>query len=157
MSSSTKSTGGILRPTCLSGVLPHAPRYPGEDELQNLVRSGHAFVYADPATGTGNWDDGKEWEYLRDEDGFRIERQGYSRDGLYKRSMSIVEKGVPHQIVSYYRLADAVESYSEEGGVLKSLTRPSQDPKLKASHFQSTHMKHIGLCEKTTILTQSCA
>ena len=38
-------------------------------------------------------------------------------------------------MVSYYRLVDAVESYSEEGGVLKSLTRPSQDPKFKASRF----------------------
>lgn len=117
MSSSTKSTGGILRPTyiglieteedarllltaCLSGVLPHTPRYPYGDDLQ----------YADPAAGTGNWDDGKDWEYLRDEDGFRIERQGSSRDGLYKRSISIVEKGVTHHIVSHYKLVDAVES-----------------------------------------------
>jgi hypothetical protein len=86
-------------------------------------------------TGTGNWDDGKDWEYLRDEDGFRIERQGSSRDGLYKRSTSIVEKGVTHHIVSNLKLVDAVESYSEEGGVLKSLERPSQDPKFKASQF----------------------
>ncbi len=152
MSSSTKSTGGILQPTyiglvktkedarlllrdCQSGVLSHAPRYPRADELQNLVRSGHTFVYTDPATGTGNWDDGKDWEYLHDEDVFRIERQGSSRDGLYKRSMSIIEKGVTRYIMSYYTLVDAVEYYSEEGGVLKSLTCTSQDPKLKASQF----------------------
>ncbi len=103
---------------------------------------------------TGNWDDGKEWECLRDEDGFRIERQGSSRDGLYKRSISIVEKGVTHHVVSYYKLVDAVESYSEEAGVLKSLERPSQDPKFKASQFSP---RIVGLCEKTTVLTQSCA
>ncbi len=154
MSSSTKSTGVILRPTyiglieteedacllltaCLSGVVPHAPRYPWRNELQNLVRSGHAFVYADPATGTGNWDDGEEWEYLRDEDGFRIERQGSSRDGLHKRSISIVKEGVTHHMLSYYILVDAVESYSEEAGVLKSLERPSQDPNFKASQFSN--------------------
>ncbi len=146
MTLSIESIGGILRPTylgliateedarlilaaCLSGELPHAARYPRGNELQNLVRSGHAFVYADPATGTGNWDDGKDWEYLGDEDGFRIECQGSSRDRLYKRSISIIENGVTHHMVSYYRLVDAVESYSEEGGVLKSLTRPSQEIK----------------------------
>ena len=132
MSSSATSSAGIFRPTCiglieteedahqlltacLSGVLRHAPRYPRGDELQKLIRNGHIFVYADSTTGTGNWDDGKVWEYLRDEDGFRIERQGSSRDGLHKRSISIVEKGDTHHIVSYYRLV--------EGGLPESLTR----------------------------------
>ncbi len=102
----TKKDARLLFTACLSGILRHAPRYPKGDELQSLIRSGHIFVYADPATGIRNWDDGKEWEYLRDEDGFRIERQGSSRDGLYKRSMSIVKKGVTHHIVSYYRLVE---------------------------------------------------
>lgn len=59
-----------------------------------------------------------------------------------------------HHVVSYYKLMDAVESYSEEAGVLKSLERPSQDPKFKASQFSP---RIVGLCEKTTVFTQSCA
>ncbi len=139
MSSSPTSTERILQPTyfghiatkqdqyllleaCLSGVLHHIPRFPRTNELQHVVRSGNIFIYAEIPTGTGDWEDGKDWMFLGREDGFLVKREHFGHDGLFKKSGSIVVQGVPHNVVSYHKVENTMNM---------TLKRPSQDSKLQ--------------------------
>jgi len=60
--------------------------------------------------------------------------------------MSIVEESGTHHIVSYYKLV-----------VSEELDAPFPRIQTQSLRVQSTPLKHIGLCEKTMVLTQSCA
>lgn len=128
----TKLDACLLLEACLSGKLYHTPRFPWKNERQYIVCSGNAFVYADVATGTGHWDDGKNWIFLSHEDGFLVEREGSGSHKLCRKSVSIIVQGVTHQIVSYYKAEDTVQSYSGgSNSLLEILTRPSQDYNFK--------------------------
>ena len=129
----TKRDACILLQACLSGQLQHTFRFPWEDELQNVVRSGNVFVYTDINTGTGHWKDGKDWAFLGRENGFVVEREHFGGDSLFKKSGSIVVQQTSHHIVSYYKAKDTVKPSSEEGDTLTTvLTRPSQDSSLNS-------------------------
>lgn len=88
--------------------------------MQYLLRSGNIFVYADVSTGPGHWDDGKNWAFIRWEDGLRVEREHDRPDTLRKKSGTIVHQDVSHYFVSYYKIKDPLNS---------TLKRPSQSSK----------------------------
>ena len=89
-------------------------------------------MYADVATGSGHWDDGKNWIFLSHEDGFLVEREGFGSHTLCRKSASIIVQGVAHHIVSYYKAEDTVQSYTGGWNSLNEiLTRPSQDSNFK--------------------------
>lgn len=90
----------LLFEACLSGLLHHIPRFPRQCELQRLIRSGNIFVYADPPTGPGPWDDGKNRIFVGREDILRIEREHSGPDALMKKSGTILLAGVLHHFVS---------------------------------------------------------
>ena len=125
----TKRDACLLLQACLSGQLHHTSRLPWEDELQNVVCSGNIFVYTDIHTGTGRWNDGRDWAFLGREDGFLVEREHFGGDSLFKKSGSIVVQGVAHYVVSYYKAKDTVKSSPDEGD---TLVQPSQDASLQS-------------------------
>lgn len=112
----------LVLEACLSGKVHHLPRFPWQQELQHVVRSGNIFVYEKNATDAGEWDDGRHWVFIRYEHGFRVEHEHSTSDALMKTSGSIVLRGVRHYIISYYKVEDALS------GTLKT---PSQDPDLR--------------------------
>ncbi|KAI9886480.1 MAG: hypothetical protein M1823_001730 [Watsoniomyces obsoletus] len=112
----------LVLEACLSAKLRHLPRFPLKQELPHVVQSGNIFVYEKIATGTGEWDDRRGWEFCRHEYGLRVEQERSTSDALMKTSGSIVLEGVCHYIVSYYKEEDV------QRGTLKT---PSQDPDLQ--------------------------
>ena len=67
---------------------------------------------------TRDWDDGKNWIFLGRDDGFLVERERFGRDGRFKKSGSIVAQGVPHIVVTYYKVGGTVKSYTKGGDAL---------------------------------------
>ena len=117
---------------CLSGTMHHISRFPRQNELPSLVRSGNTFVYAEVPTGEGDWDHGKSWMILGHEDGLYIQRDHLQSDVLFKKSASVIVQGIRHNIVSYYKVEDTMEDSFEDGNILnEALKRPSQDPRLE--------------------------
>lgn len=112
----------LLFEACLSGVLPHIPRFPRQRELQRLLYAGNIFVYAEPPNDPGSWDDGKSWTFVGWGDGLRIEREHSGPDTLMKNSGNIVLRGFRHNFVSYYTIKDTLNW---------TLERPSQNSELQ--------------------------
>ena len=107
----------ILYEACLSGILSHIWRFPTPGETQSLTEHGNVFVYADPPTGPGNWNDGRAWILISDEVGIRHEKENSRSSSLYKKSGSFLYQGTSHYFVSYYSIK-----------VASTLQAPSQSP-----------------------------
>ncbi len=104
---------------CMSGTLHQIPRFPHEHELSHLARSGNIFVYSLPATGFGQWNDGKSWIHVGYENRLRVEREHHGPDALWKKTGSVPMRGVSHYIVSYYKVTDILDGTRE--GLSQSL------------------------------------
>lgn len=123
MDSSTSSIVPPIRPTwigsveslehiyqvieaCLSAELCHINRFPREDELPLLLQSGNMFVYADPPTGRGHWNDRISWTFVGHENTISVEREHSGPSAFWKKSRAIHFQGVVHHFVLYYKPAD---------------------------------------------------
>ena len=113
---------------CLSGVY----RSWNAGEQPDCICSGDVFVYSESSTGAGDWKFGKDWQVVRQEDGFLIQREHSNIDTLWKKSRSIVVGDLSHHIVSYFKISDTEDIYSEEMGFQSPiLMRPCEDARLR--------------------------
>lgn len=65
----------ILFEACLSGQRAHVPRRPHDRERDELIRSGHVFIYEENASGIKRWTDGYNWSPSRILGNFLIYRE----------------------------------------------------------------------------------
>ncbi|GAO19627.1 hypothetical protein UVI_02022480 [Ustilaginoidea virens] len=65
----------ILFEACLSGNLNHVPRRPHDRERQDLIKSGHIFIYEEHSSGIKRWTDGVSWSPSRILGNFLIYRE----------------------------------------------------------------------------------
>ena len=65
----------LLFEACLSGHLNHVPRRPHDRERQDLIKSGHVFIYEEHASGIKRWTDGVSWSPSRILGNFLIYRE----------------------------------------------------------------------------------
>lgn len=65
----------VLFEACLSGHLNHVPRRPHDRERQDLIKSGHVFIYEEHASGIKRWTDGVSWSPSRILGNFLIYRE----------------------------------------------------------------------------------
>ncbi|KAK3179675.1 Global transcription regulator sge1 [Lecanicillium sp. MT-2017a] len=65
----------ILFEACLTGILSHVPRRPHDRERQDLIKSGHVFIYEEHASGIKRWTDGVSWSPSRILGNFLIYRE----------------------------------------------------------------------------------
>jgi hypothetical protein len=176
----------ILFEACLEGRLNHVPRRPHDREREDLIRSGHVFIYEEHSSGIKRWTDGYNWSPSRILGNFLIYRElekafppgekkkaikkknkpvgiaktdsgrpasanvgamasalgmnssdnqsdaqraligslvdsyPFKEDGLVKKTISVHWNGVPHHLVSYYRVEDVT------GGLLSTPSRCEQ-------------------------------
>ena len=114
----------LLLEACLSGKRSQISRFPRQDELKHVVRSGSTWMYDERLTEFGIWNDGIVWMHYECEDKTIIER--HKGLGLFKRSGSVVYNGFTHSFVSYYTAED-----------VPILPRPSQDPAFQKMKLRS--------------------
>ena len=91
-------------------------RFPKADELEDVVRSGNTYLYAEVPTGSGTWNDGPGWIYYKCEGGSVVEH----RKDLFKKRGNMNYKGITIYFVSYFT-----------AGEKATLSRPSQDTLLQ--------------------------
>lgn len=60
---------------CLNGTLNHVGRRPHDRERQELIKSGHVFIYEEHASGIKRWTDGVSWSPSRILGNFLIYRE----------------------------------------------------------------------------------
>ncbi|KAL9043358.1 MAG: hypothetical protein Q9214_003451 [Letrouitia sp. 1 TL-2023] len=106
----------LLIEAFLSGKLAPVSRFPKEDELEDIVRSGNTYVYAEIPNGSGTWNDGPGWMHYECEGRTIVEH----RKDFFKERGNMNYRGITIYFVSYHI-----------AGEKATLSRPSPDTLLE--------------------------
>jgi hypothetical protein len=142
----------ILFEACLSGHTCHVPRRPHDRERQDMIKSGHVFVYEEHSSGIKRWTDGAHWSPSRILGNFLIYREMNEAfaPGEKKRAMRN-RKSPTRGVVK----SNSSSSNSMSSGASMSLSmdptaaEKDQERALVGSLVDSYKFKTNGLVKKT--------
>ncbi|TDZ28333.1 Global transcription regulator sge1 [Colletotrichum trifolii] len=148
----------VLFEACLSGALSHVPRRPHDRERQELIKSGHVFIYEEHSSGIKRWTDGVAWSPSRILGNFLIYRE-LDRPfppGEKKRAMKRTKKptGVtkPNDVAARQPNVNPATSNVSGMGDASSGNK-DQERALIGSLVDSYPFKENGLVKKTISVT----
>ncbi|KAF2756179.1 hypothetical protein EJ05DRAFT_92671 [Pseudovirgaria hyperparasitica] len=137
---------------CLQGKLRHMPRRAYDREREDVIRSGHVFVFEENASGIKRWTDGVSWSPSRLLPNFLIYREVEEKDHKPGEKKKAIKKRKRSD-------DDGVDEYDEVSGdqaapVLNpndiALTIPEPERRrLCGSLTDSYNFKSDGLVKKT--------
>ncbi|CAJ2506007.1 Uu.00g001370.m01.CDS01 [Anthostomella pinea] len=152
----------ILFEACLVGHLQHVPRRPHDRERNDLIRSGHVFIYEEHSSGIKRWTDGVTWSPSRILGNFLIYRELDKpfEPGEKKRAnkKATAEGGVA-KATNHSRsssVGEIVGAFSTQTQYTDSYGHPLSDDTIRdlvGSLVDSYAFKSMGLVKKTISVT----